>query len=333
MRHWLIIYFVAMSYIGVTNAQQLVSLKQAKSIAALASSEVEVSTVKDSSLHPAANNESWYLSGLLENEQADRFAYYFVVQRVNDRFTYFTQIISLQTGKIIFKKSQSSILSLATRQGINFKIADGFLRYNEINDSWTFGVNNKQGFNLRVESLQLGSYNINPLNLLSFYTLQSKRVNGQLTLENKPDFVISSNAWISHQWRSPRADKSIRIERLLCRFLDNQGVMLVRAYKDNDVIFSLADLLDSHGESHAVSQFSLLSQTTPLDWHVKLFPPQKVFDITSAAPLKSVKGSINTSFYLGAAKQSNKNNFIGSCMVIKENIVKDSVVNAVRKQD
>lgn len=322
----LIIFFVAVIFSSIVNAENK------RPTVALASMASEISMTKDSSLHPAANNESWYLSGLLENEQAEIFAYYFVVQRVNDKFTYFTQIISLQTGKVIFKYSQTATISLATRQGINFKIADGFLRYNEINNSWIFGVDSKKGYNLRVESLQVGSYNVSHLNLISFYTLQSKRVNGQLSLGGRSDFVISNNAWLSHQWRSFSVEQSIQVERLLCRFVDNQGVMLVRAYLNNDVIFSLADLLGSHGESHPVSQFSLLSKMATNLWQVKLFSPKKVFDIITTKPLTSTKGGINTNFYLGAVKPLNKNSPLGSCMVIKENIASSVSATAVRQE-
>ena len=272
---------------------------------------------KDSSLHPAASNESWYLSGFVENEQADRFAYYFVVHRVNDKFSYFTQVLSMQTGQVIYKSTEQTELSLATRQGINFKIGDGFLRYNDINDSWTFGVDSKDGFNLRVESLPMGSQAISHLNQVSFYSLQSKRVNGQLSKNNKSEFVTASNAWVAHQWREPKPQANIQVERLLCRFLDNQGVMMVRAHKGTDVVFSLADLLDNYGESHPVSQFSLITQTDKTHWNVKLVSPKKRFDVLTEKPFKVTLGNASTDYYLGVVKEGNENS--GSCMIIKEN--------------
>lgn len=271
---------------------------------------------KDSILHPAASHESWYMSGFVENEQAQRFAYYFVVHRINEQFSYFTQIISMQTGKEIYKSSDKAELSLATRQGINLKIGDGFFRYNNINDSWIFGVDSRDGFNLRVESRPMTSQSINHLNQVSFYNLQSKRVNGQLSKDNKAQFVTASNAWISHQWRDPKPQKHLQVERLLCRFLDEQGVMMVRAHQGGEVVFSLADLLDHYGESHPVSQFSLITQTTPSKWQVKLVSPKKKFEIQTQKPFSMSENNDSTDYYLGLVVDADQN--AGSCMIIKE---------------
>lgn len=274
--------------------------------------------IKDSSLHPAVNHESWYLSGLVENEQAERFAYYFVVHRNKEHFSYFTQLISMQTGLPIFQSSDKADISLATRLGINFKIGEGFLRYNEISDSWLFGVDTKKGFNLRVESAPMKAHEVSHLNKVSFYILQSKRVNGQISKENKPEFVTSSNAWIAHQWQEAAPEKNIMIERLLCRFYDNQGVMMVRARKGGDVVYSNADLLDRFGESHAVSQFSFISQTNKTSWEVKLVSPKKNFDISTVEPFQVTQKNAGTDYYLGLVKEPSKKENIGSCMIIKE---------------
>ncbi len=272
---------------------------------------------KDSNLHPAASHESWYMSGFVENEQAERFAYYFVVHRINEEFSYFTQIASMQTGKEVYKSSDKAQISLATRQGINLKIGDGFLRYNNINDSWIFGVDSRDGFNLRVESRPMASQSINHLNQVSFYNLQSKRVNGQLSKGNKSEFVTASNAWISHQWRDPQPQKKLQVERLLCRFLDEQGVMMVRARQAGEVVFSLADLLDHYGESHPVSQFSVITQTQPSHWNIKLVSPQKRFEVLTQKPFQMSESNASTDYYLGLVVDANQN--AGSCMIIKEN--------------
>lgn len=272
---------------------------------------------KDSMLHPAASHESWYLSGFVENEDAERFAYYFVVTRVKEKFSYFTQITSMQTGDEVYKSSAQETLSMATRQGINLRIGNGFLQYNDINDSWVFGVESNDGFNLRVESRPMKAQAINYLNQVSFYNLQSKRVNGQLSKSNKAEFVTATNAWISHQWRNPKPQKDLAVERLLCRFLDNQGVMMVRASQAGEVVFSLADLLDPAGQSHPVSQFSLITQIEPSLWNVKLVAPKMRFSVKTQPPFNLKENYASTDYYLGLVQGADKN--AGSCMIIKEN--------------
>ena len=307
------------------NCQAEATIEKKAEIATPADKAKKVPTVLQfSSLHPAAINESWYLSGLIESEQGGRFAYYFVVQRLNEQFSYFTQIINIDTKAVIYKRTETAQLSLATRLGINFKIGDGFLRYNEINDSWLFGVDEKHGFNLRVESLQTESYKVNHLKHIYFYTLQSKRVNGQLSLDDdKVEFVTAKNAWLSHQWQDPGEENDITIERLLCRSVDNEGVMLLKAYSNGKVIYSQADLLDQRGESHPVSQFSVLSQTKPTQWKVKIFSPKKNFEITSQLPQQSIIDTKTVNYYLGTAltiNQSNQLTASGGCVIIKESI-------------
>ena len=69
-------------------------------------SEQKASNYKDSNLHPIALSESWYISGVIENEQAERYAYYFIVHRLGEQFSYYTQLISLANGTILFNKTE-----------------------------------------------------------------------------------------------------------------------------------------------------------------------------------------------------------------------------------
>lgn len=272
---------------------------------------------KDSNLHPLAHEENWYLSGFVETEQGERFGYYFIVVRQGEHFHYYSEIINMQAKKVVYRFSEHETIPLETRQGINFKIGHGFLRYNDINDSWIFGVDDKEGFNLRVESLYAGEYNISHLHSISFYTLQSRRVNGQLTFDNKTEFVTSTNSWVAHQWQNGK-DEQITLQRLLCRFTDNQGLMLVRAYQAGTVIFSLADMLDSHGDNHPVSQFSLIQQIKPLQWQVRLFSPKKNYLVQTQAAQQEKSNQKLIEYYLGLVDLDKKGNAQGVCAFIKE---------------
>lgn len=317
MRVW---RFILSVLIGIFSSS-LISAESPKSkLETMPSAQAKATVIlKENNLHPAADIESWNISGTLENEQAEQFAYYFTVQRIGEQFSYFSQIIKLQTKEIIFQKSEQATLVLSEQQGLNFKISHGFLRYNEINNSWTFGVDSEDGFNLRVESLTAANYNVIHLKNISFYMLQSKRVNGDLARKNKQEFVTSSNAWLAHQWQNKSEQEvGLLMERLLCRIENNQGVMLVKAYQDKDAIFSQADLLDPQGDSYPVSQFGSLSQIKLNEWQVKLLSPKKTFYVRTNTPLQWAEGTKISKFYLGVIEDPKKQVTQGVCFIIKD---------------
>ncbi len=278
----------------------------------------EVNNLRDSNLHPAAKFESWFLSGIAENEKAQQFAYYFIVKRRDANFSYFTQVMNLNDEKIIFKQSDKATLTLDTRQGINLKIGKGFLRHNDINDSWTFGVNGQSGFNFRVESLQVNSYKISHLKQLSFYNLQTKRLNGQLSYKGQTEFVTAMNAWIAHQWQAPAQQPPVTMERLLCRSLNNQGITITRAYQGKEIIYSQADFLNSQAESIPISQFSMVSHTHAARWHVKILSPKKQFNVITNSPLGTLEGNKTIHYFLGGIEDKMHQHLSGACLIIQE---------------
>ncbi len=268
-------------------------------------------------LHPAAKQESWYVSGLVRTDQGESYGYYFVVVRQEENFDAYVLVVDLKTGTEVLKEHTQQKIPLAERQGINLKVGNAFLRNNDINGSWVFGIDSKHGVNLRVESLKWDKLKVNHLGSLSFYSLQSKRVNGQLTVGDKSFFVTSRNAWLVHQW-GDHIEQSLSLQRVLCRFNDNQGLMLVRGFKHDKVIFDYALLLDADGGSLPVSQFSLVSQSSPKIWQVRLLSPKMQFKVRTREPFKLVEKYHVTDFYSGRVDLSKKDGS-GFCMISKDN--------------
>lgn len=279
----------------------------------------------DSYLHPKAKRESWYVSGLVENDSGKQYGYYFAVLREKEQFESFANIIDLKNGRVMLTAKDASAVALGQRLGINLKIQDAFLRYNDINDSWVFGLDKSPGFNLRLESLEHGSYHVSHLENTSFYSLQSKRVNGQLTLDGKNEFVTATNAWLTHQW-SDKVNQSFTLQRLMCRLLDGQGLMLVRGYKNNDVVFDLATLLEANGVSRPISQFSLVSQSNPSLWTVSVLSPKMQFHVETSDPQKIVRDTEINYLYPGLVKDKD-NKVTGYCLISKESLNPASVTS------
>lgn len=270
----------------------------------------------DSSLHPAATRESWYISGLVENDSGFHYGYYFVVIREANQFNVFANVMDLKTGKVLFSEQEHAIIDVGNRLGINLKMKNAFLRYNDINDSWVFGLDQSPGFNLRLESLAHEDYTIRHLDGVSFYSLQSKRVNGQLTIADKNEFVTAKNAWLTHEW-SDKVSQDLLIQRLMCRFYDGKGLILMRGYKANKVTFDLATLLEPNGENAPVSQFSVVSQSNPSLWEVSLLSPKMKFKIETPKSQSLAQKNETAYFYSGLVKTPNQK-IEGYCLISKD---------------
>ncbi len=224
-----------------------------------------------SAIKPLADTESWYITGMVQSE--------------DKHFINTVTVMDMKSNQLVFEDRNEETIDLKGRQGIHFRVGSAFLRYNNINHSWVFGVDKPQGFNLRLEALKPGPYPVNHLNKYSFYSIQSMRVNGELAVGGKSQFVVAKNAWLTHEWGQKLQTHTL-LQRLLCRLDDGRGLMVFRAYDKQNVSYDLATLLEATGQSKPVSQFSLISQASPKLWQVSLIAPKMSFQIKTTMPQK-----------------------------------------------
>jgi hypothetical protein len=240
--------------------------------------------LRDSFLHPGADSESWTFSGIVFDESNARYGYSFLVLRQGDLFKVISQVVLMSNGEELFHYLSEKEIKNHEQQGVNLKINDAFLRYNEVSDSWVFGVNQKQGFNFRVEANQKYDYRTEHVPGVSFYSLQGMRINGQLSLKDKNVFVVAKNAWLSHQWRDSLSS-SYNIKRLYCRFGEDKGLLLEQINRGDDRLFDGATLLEASGKQDSVSQFVQLSKLKESKWEVHVISPKLDLIVESVTPL------------------------------------------------
>lgn len=274
-----------------------------------------------SEVKPLAKEESWYVSGVVKAEDGTAFGYYFALLRKGEAFTNQTTVMDLNKGTLLLSESNEATIPLAGRKGIHFKVGSAFLRYNQINKSWVFGIDKAEGFNFRLESLEEGPYPTNHLNQFSFYTIQSKRVNGEISIAQKNRFVVANNAWLTHEW-GEKTQQTTLMQRLLCRLGGGKGLMVFRAYDKESIQYDLATLLEPSGESKPVSQFSLITQTKPTSWHVSLIAPEMSFDVETSKPQTIKRKDETIYFYPGLIKNNKDPSARGYCLISKETVVK-----------
>lgn len=258
---------------------------------------------RDSFLHPVAATETWTFSGIVFDESNERYGYSFLVLREGNLFKVVTQVVSMGTGKELFHYLAEKEIQNSDQQGVNLKIDNAFLRYNEVNDSWVFGVNQTQGFNFRVEANQKYRYQVEHVAGVSFYSLQGMRVNGQLSLSDKNVFVVAKNAWLSHQWRDPLSNL-YHINRVYCRFGEDKGLLLEQINEGKQRLFDGATLLDASGKQDSVSQFVQLNKLQNSKWEIHVLSPKLDLIVEGVSPLdlKNPYGSL--SLYAGIIQKA-----------------------------
>ncbi len=262
---------------------------------------------------PLAKHEAWYLSGIVETEARKKYGYYFIVFRDGDKFYHQANVMDLVSREQVLSTKSQAELPLKGRLGVHFLIGDAFLRYNDINHSWTFGIDKAQGLNLRLESLDKGNHPVNHYKDWSFSTEQSMRVNGELSIEGKNQFVIGSNTWLVHEWGN-KLNRETTFERLLCRLKDGRGLMVFRAYEQKKIAFDLATLLEASGKDRPVSQFSAITQTTPKAWRVSLLSPRMELEINTLTP-ESIKRDGDTMLLYPGSLKNNRYGIGGYCLI------------------
>lgn len=260
-------------------------------------------SVRDSFIHTKAVSESWTFSGIVSDDSANRYGYSFLLLRQQDNFKVVSQIILLSTGKEVFHYVAEKKQNAFDSQGVNLKIKDAFLKYDEISDSWVFGINQKQGFNFRIEGNHKFEYQIEHIPGVSFYSLQGMRVNGQLALNDKSQFVTAKNAWLSHQWRD-NLSNDYQITRVYCRLTQGKGLLLEQISQGDKRLFDSASLLEPNGKQDSVSQFVQLRQNKPDLWEINVLSPKIHLMVESVSPISLSGPYGNTQLYAGISQKA-----------------------------
>jgi len=238
--------------------------------------------------HPKAVIESWSLSGIADAETGESYGYFFIITKQQEKLWIDTEIIDLKTNEVLLARSSTGKITQQENR-LNWKVESAFFNYNPVNESWVFGVldKNKQGFNFRVDGLKPYSKETDAIKGKQgsqFYFHQSARMNGNFSLAKGEHFVTAKNAWIQHQWFDKKIDE-VDSKQLLCRFKDDSGFYAVQYLRNNAVLLSVADWLMNDGSQLPVSQFGQIKSQGKNAWAINLSLPNLLLQFSSTKPL------------------------------------------------
>ena len=226
-----------------------------------------------------ARHANWAFSGVVTNETGENYGYFFQMKRDGDQFHAIAALIDGQTKSLVLLEESDATLHEATPY--NWHVGRAFLRFNPINDSWVFGLQNheKKGFNFKVDMLKQ-TENI-PITQdlrqgVELLVSQTSHLNGHVQLGdgNKEQFVTAKNSWFRQVWLSQEQEKIFPFMGVLCRFNDGSGFYSVNMSESDALRGAVAGFRDGQGMSTMVSQFINVKQDDAQGpWHIRIASP------------------------------------------------------------
>lgn len=238
----------------------------------------EATTIQNSFLPTDSAHANWVFSGLVTNESGDNYGYFFQLQRNGLQFNSLAALFDAQSKTVILlDESEATISDPAT---YDWHVGHAFMRFNPINDSWIFGLqnNDKKGFNFKVDMLKEPANNPVAQELRSGVELlvsQTSRLNGHIQIggESKEQFVTAKNAWFRQLSLTEQPSKGHPFTGVLCRFNDGSGFYSVNMNESDALRGAVAGWQDGQGISAMMSQFINIQQAPEGPWHIRIASP------------------------------------------------------------
>ncbi len=282
-----------------------------------ASALAAVSTEKPLGFLPTdALHANWAFSGVVTSESGENYGYFFQMKRDGEQFHAMAALIDGQTKALVVLEESDAILHDIS--SYNWHVGRAFLRFNPINDSWIFGLQNheKKGFNFKVDMLKQ-TENIPVTQDLrqgvELLVSQTSHLNGHVQVGDarQEQFVTANNAWFRQVWLSDTQAKVYPFTGVLCRFNDGSGFYSVNMHESDALRGAVAGLRDEQGTPTLISQFINVKQENEKGpWHIRIASPSLHLVMTDFFQKNTVV----------AAGFVAKGTMPGFCMVSKDEI-------------
>ncbi len=235
-------------------------------------------SVESNFLPTNSAHANWVFSGLVTNESGDNYGYFFQMQRDGIEFNTIAALFDAQNKTVILlDEAHATIPDPST---YDWHVGRAFMRFNPINDSWIFGLQNqdKKGFNFKIDMLKEPENNPIAQELrpgVELLVSQTSRLNGHVQIgdESKEQFVTAKNAWFRQLSLSDQPSKGHPFVGVLCRFNDGSGFYSVNMNESDALQGAVAGWQDGQGISAMMSQFINIKQAPEGPWHIRLASP------------------------------------------------------------
>lgn len=203
---------------------------------------------------------SWTFSGMVSNEGGDKYGYFFEMQRQGNEFHAKAALIDGQTNQLVFFYENNETVKQIDFDSLDWHVGRSFLRYNPINDSWIFGVKdkNKKGFNFKVDLLKQEGHINETLVLrpgVKLQAVQTSQLNGHIQVDGKEQFVTGNKTWLGKLVLSNNQKDTHEISTAFCRLSDDNGFYSANLKEKDATSAAVAGWLDPVGNRVKMSQF------------------------------------------------------------------------------
>jgi len=205
-------------------------------------------------------DSSWTFVGVASNEENERYYYYFqLIQQARMRTVQVLLVDAQNKNKqeYFLKEEKSAPETLSSLQA-----GRAFLRFNAINNSWIFGLKNKngEGFNFRVELLKQSEEADNEKDIAKGVHLEVtniRRMNGHVRWgkNKKEEFVTADQNWYRNIVVQDAKVFHSTIQGVFCFLNDGARFYSVKLPLEKAKSASEIRWWDPEGKSRRVSQF------------------------------------------------------------------------------
>ncbi|MDP1602907.1 MAG: hypothetical protein Q8M03_06535 [Legionella sp.] len=227
-----------------------------------------------------ATQANWTFSGIVTNENGERYDYFFQIERNNNRFHGLATVIDAQSKAVLIYEEGSTLI--AQPELTHWQVGNMFLRFNPINNSWVFGVKNKgkKSFNFKVDMFGLSDAQLSKQQNLrpgiELLISQTGRLNGHLQIDEagKEQFVTAKRSWFRQIWVSKPQVSRHQFTSVLCEFNDGSAFYSVTIPEADALRGSVAGWRDEEGIPHSMSQFVTVGEIKEGDWQIDVSAPK-----------------------------------------------------------
>lgn len=269
---------------------------------------------------------SWVFSGMVANENGERYGYFFQMHRQGMHFQVKTALIDGQTNQLKLFYEGSEMIERSAP--LNWHVGRSFMRFNPINDRWIFGVklDNDKGFNFKVDMLKQAN-NMNEQLVLrpgvELQALQTSRLNGHIVSDEKGEeqFVTGNNAWFARIWFSQKQNTAHEVSTAFCRLSDDNGFYSANLKEADATSAAIAGWRDPLGNKVKMSQFISIKNQPNNQCLLNIGLPRLTLDV-----INTLKADKLTHAVAGFSKDNK-----GFCFVTEQNFTElsDRVSTAV----
>jgi hypothetical protein len=223
---------------------------------------------------------NWVFSGMINNEQAERYGYYFEIQKKGDQFRILSALINLERKSLVFvEESQAKLKDIAL---LNWQVGHSYFGFNTVTHNLAFGVKTPtgQGFSFKVDALNDPVSTTKPQSLsaeLALNVIQMGRLNGHLYLgpEHADEFVTAKQTWFRQLFGKTNKphEKNHDVTGVLCQFDDGSGFYAMHLPESDALRGFVAGWRDPAGKPVKMSQFVKITENLPHEWDLSVSLP------------------------------------------------------------